>query len=76
MPIFNLSVLTDEISQDFGRACEVASREFGMGHAWEELCALFKECVEPIAAEQQAVVGVYIKNDHVRHDVRVHTKRA
>jgi L-ribulose-5-phosphate 3-epimerase len=32
MPIFNLSVLTDEISQDFGRACEVASREFGMGH--------------------------------------------
>jgi L-ribulose-5-phosphate 3-epimerase len=32
MPMFNLSVLTDEISQDFGRACEVASREFGMGH--------------------------------------------
>jgi sugar phosphate isomerase/epimerase len=32
MPAFNLSVLTDEISQDLGRACEVASREFGMGH--------------------------------------------
>jgi L-ribulose-5-phosphate 3-epimerase len=29
---FNLSVLTDEISQDFGHACEVASHEFGMGH--------------------------------------------
>jgi L-ribulose-5-phosphate 3-epimerase len=28
---FNLSILTDEISQDFGHACEVASREFGMG---------------------------------------------
>ncbi len=26
-----LSVLTDEISQDFGHACEVASRDFGMG---------------------------------------------
>src|SRR5947208_9549310 len=26
-----LSVLTDEISQDFGHACEIASREFGMG---------------------------------------------
>ena len=26
-----LSVLTDEISQDFGHACEVASREFGLG---------------------------------------------
>jgi sugar phosphate isomerase/epimerase len=28
---FNVSVLTDEISQDFGHACEVASREFGIG---------------------------------------------
>ena len=28
---FTVSVLTDEISQDFGHACEVASREFGMG---------------------------------------------
>src|SRR5467141_4500791 len=28
---FNLSILTDEISQDFGHACEIASREFGMG---------------------------------------------
>ena len=27
---FNLSILTDEISQDFGHACEVAAREFGM----------------------------------------------
>jgi len=26
-----LSILTDEISQDFGHACEVASRDFGMG---------------------------------------------
>jgi len=31
MPAFNVSVLTDEISQDFGHACEVASKEFGMG---------------------------------------------
>jgi L-ribulose-5-phosphate 3-epimerase len=29
---FNLSILTDEISQDFGHACEIASREFGMGY--------------------------------------------
>jgi sugar phosphate isomerase/epimerase len=28
---FTVSVLTDEISPDFGHACEVASREFGMG---------------------------------------------
>ena len=29
---FKVSVLTDEISQDFGHACEVAAREFGMTH--------------------------------------------
>jgi sugar phosphate isomerase/epimerase len=28
---FHVSILTDEISQDFGHACEVASREFGLG---------------------------------------------
>ena len=28
---FHLSILTDEISPDFGHACEVAAREFGMG---------------------------------------------
>ena len=27
---FNLSVLTDEISQDFAHACEVAARDFGL----------------------------------------------
>jgi len=33
-----ISVLTDEISQDFGHACEVASREFGL--EWVELRAM------------------------------------
>src|SRR6267378_3888242 len=28
---FALSVLTDEISQDLGHACEIAAREFGLG---------------------------------------------
>jgi L-ribulose-5-phosphate 3-epimerase len=32
MTTFKLSVLTDEISQDFDRALAVASREFGMRH--------------------------------------------
>src|SRR6184192_1059085 len=32
MATFTLSVLTDEISQDFGHACEVAAREFGLGY--------------------------------------------
>jgi L-ribulose-5-phosphate 3-epimerase len=29
---FNVSILSDEISQDFGRALEVASTEFGLGY--------------------------------------------
>jgi L-ribulose-5-phosphate 3-epimerase len=32
MATFKLSVFTDEITQDFGRALEVASKEFGLGH--------------------------------------------
>jgi len=32
MATFNVSVLTDEISQDLGRALEVASKEFGFGY--------------------------------------------
>ncbi|MGH9902768.1 MAG: sugar phosphate isomerase/epimerase family protein [Pyrinomonadaceae bacterium] len=31
MPTFKLSVFTDEITQDFGRAVEVAAKEFGLG---------------------------------------------
>ena len=31
MTTFNVSVLSDEISQDLGRALEVASKEFGLG---------------------------------------------
>src|SRR5499427_8070962 len=30
MSTFNLSVINDEITQDFGRACEVAAQEFGL----------------------------------------------
>jgi sugar phosphate isomerase/epimerase len=38
---FRVSVINDEISQDFGRACEVASREFGLG--WIELRSMWKK---------------------------------
>jgi len=30
MPTFKLSVINDEITQDFGRACEIAAQEFGL----------------------------------------------
>ena len=38
---FRISVINDEISQDFGHACEIASREFGMG--WMELRGMWKK---------------------------------
>jgi sugar phosphate isomerase/epimerase len=39
--VFRVAVINDEISQDFGRACEVASREFGMG--WIELRGMWNK---------------------------------
>ena len=38
---FRVSVINDEISQDFGHVCEVASQEFGMG--WIELRGMWKK---------------------------------
>lgn len=38
---FRVSVINDEISQDFGHVCEVASREFGM--KWIELRGMWKK---------------------------------
>ena len=38
---FKIAVISDEISQDFGRACEVISCEFGMG--WVELRELWSK---------------------------------
>jgi sugar phosphate isomerase/epimerase len=39
--VFRLSVITDEISQDFGHACEIAAKEFGVGLV--ELRGLWKK---------------------------------
>lgn len=38
---FRVAVINDEISQDFGRACEVASQDFGM--RWIELRGMWKK---------------------------------
>ena len=38
---FKIAVINDEISQDFGHSCEVASREFGMG--WIELRGMWNK---------------------------------
>ena len=42
-PLFRVAVINDEISQDFGHACEVAATEFGMG--WIELRGMWNKNV-------------------------------
>src|SRR5437899_12662407 len=49
---FHVSVINDEISQDFGHVCEVASREFGMG--WIELRGMWKKNIVNLGAKEVA----------------------
>jgi L-ribulose-5-phosphate 3-epimerase len=49
---FRVSVINDEISQDFGRACEVASREFGM--QWIELRGMWDKNIVNLDAHEVA----------------------
>src|SRR5258705_8662767 len=49
---FRVSIINDEISQDFGRACEVASREFGM--KWIELRGMWKKNIVNLDAKEIA----------------------
>jgi L-ribulose-5-phosphate 3-epimerase len=58
---FKLSVITDEISQDFGHALEVASKEFGLGHV--ELRGMWNKNVinldEKETAEVKRLLGKF-----------------
>jgi len=58
---FRISVINDEISQDFGHSCEVASRDFGMG--WIELRSMWKKNIvkldEKEVAEAQGILKKY-----------------
>src|SRR5260370_13574961 len=47
---FRVSVINDEISQDFGHASEVASREFGM--EWIELRGMWNKNVVNLHANE------------------------
>ncbi len=48
---FRVSVINDEISQDFAHVCEVASKEFGMG--WIELRSMWKKNI--VALDEKEV---------------------
>jgi L-ribulose-5-phosphate 3-epimerase len=49
---FRVAVINDEISQDFGRACEVASREFGM--EWIELRGMWNKNILNLDSKEVA----------------------
>ncbi len=49
---FRVAVINDEISQDFGRACEIAAREFGM--EWIELRSLWNKNILNLDAKEVA----------------------
>jgi sugar phosphate isomerase/epimerase len=49
---FRISVINDEISQDFGHACQVASREFGMG--WMELRSMWNKNIASLDEKEVA----------------------
>jgi L-ribulose-5-phosphate 3-epimerase len=48
---FRVSVINDEITQDFAHACEVASKEFGLG--WIELRSMWKKNI--VALDEKEV---------------------
>lgn len=58
---FRVSVINNEISQDFGHACEVAAHEFGMG--WIELREMWKKNIcnldEKEVAETRRILKKY-----------------
>jgi L-ribulose-5-phosphate 3-epimerase len=57
---FRVAVINDELGQDFGRACEVASREFGMD--WIELRGMWnKNLLKLDAKEVEEARGILEK---------------
>jgi L-ribulose-5-phosphate 3-epimerase len=49
---FRVAIINDEISQDFGHACEIASREFGM--QWIELRGMWNKNILNLDANEVA----------------------
>jgi len=61
---FRVAVINDEISQDFGRACEVVAREFGM--AWIELRGMWNKNILDLDAKEIAEAKRILANYELR----------
>jgi L-ribulose-5-phosphate 3-epimerase len=61
---FKIAVINDEISQDFGHACEVASQQFGM--EWLELRSMWDKNVASLDANEIAEAQRILKKNNLR----------
>jgi sugar phosphate isomerase/epimerase len=61
---FKLSVITDEISQDFAHACGIAAQEFGLG--WVELRAMHDKNIINWNAQDIAEAQAILKKFNLR----------
>jgi L-ribulose-5-phosphate 3-epimerase len=61
---FRIAVINDEISQDFGHACEVASQEFGM--SWIELRGMWNKNIVALDAKEIAEARRILDKYHLR----------
>jgi L-ribulose-5-phosphate 3-epimerase len=61
---FRVAIINDEISQDFGHACEIASREFGMG--WIELRGMWKKNIVNLDEKEVAEARRILENYHLK----------
>src|SRR5437867_7088610 len=61
---FRVAVINDEISQDFGRACEVASGEFGM--EWIELRGMWNKNLLKLDAKEVEEARRILEKNNLR----------
>jgi L-ribulose-5-phosphate 3-epimerase len=61
---FKIAVINDEISQDFGHACEVASLQFGM--EWMELRGMWNKNIVNLDANEIAEAQRLLKKNNLR----------
>src|SRR2546429_3015022 len=61
---FRIAVINDEIAQDFGHACEVASQKLGM--RWIELRSLWDKNVLRLDSHQIAEAGRTLKENNLQ----------
>src|ERR1700746_3311567 len=61
---FRIAVINDEIGQDFGHVCEIASRKFGM--RWIELRSMWNKNILNLGAREIAEAQRVLKKNELR----------